>query len=254
MAARSSNFLTMLGAKLALEGIMARVALGIAGLVILAMTVAAVAVGREGARAPLDLMPQITSSALAWTAGLLFAFAASSQALRQDREFGIRQLMLLRGKSARGYLWGRALGLGLLLLAIVGGGSLLTGIAAALAARTPALALAAFQGTVASLVYAVAFAAVMAPLSLAALGSRPRAGGYLWFLVLLVLPDWLAGFTENLVPDGWSDVLSIPSALATLRGALMPEHVDGLRFVRAAFVVILASALAMAWMRKAAAR
>lgn len=256
MAARKGQRrgLAALGATLALEGFLARAAVGVAAVTALGMAVLAVRLGRDGGRAPLELLPSLTSGAVAWTAGFLLAVAGASRGLRHDRERGVHGLVALRGADERSYLWGRTAGLAGALLVVVGGAVLIAGAAAALAARTTPLAGASLRATLASLAYAIAFAGTLAPLALAALGARSRAGGYLLLLALVFLPELFTHWTQQFVPESWADVLSIPTALASLRGALMPGAVDVLRFARAAFVLIAVGALAFVALRATAAR
>jgi hypothetical protein len=102
-------------------------------------------------------------------------------------------------------------------------------------------------------VYGVAFSAVIAPLALAALGGRTRAGGYAGLLVLLVLPEVAERWTSRLVPEAWRGMLSVPSALDALRSALAPD-LDLARFVRAAFVLALFGGISYAIARSEIAR
>ncbi|WP_394823289.1 hypothetical protein [Pendulispora albinea] len=238
------------GAALALGGLVPRLAAGLAGLVILSAIVFAALMGRLESRPPLELLPSLTASALAWGSGLLLAFASATQVLRRDREQGIWQLLRARGGTVKPYLWARLSGLAVALFAIVGGGALLTGLVAMLVARRPGLALSCAQSSLASLVYAAAFAVTLAPLAVAALGARTRAGGYFGLLLVIFLPELLLPWTEALLPGSWGELASLPSALAALRGALMPEHVDVERFVRAAVVLGLVAVAAFAYVKQ----
>jgi hypothetical protein len=237
---------------------MVKLALGLAALTALGFILAAIALARGAdARPPLAELAAATSSAMAWGAGVLVAFAAAGQALRRDRTSGVRSLARLRGASITAYARGRVLGLALLLAAVVAGGTLAAGLVAVLAAARVGAAALAFQGLVASLAYALAFAFVLAPLSLAALGARARGEGYVGLLLLLVLPELLASWTSGLVPRGWGDLLSVPSALAALRASLMPSVAGAInvaRFARAACVLAAFAALCFAVVRAEIAR
>ncbi len=244
-----------LGAILALDGVVARVALVAGAVTVLAGVVVAVLLGRgPNARPPLELVPSLTASATAWTAGLLLSFAAATRALLRDRDDGIRQLASARGASPSLYLWGRISGLGAALFVVVGGSALLAGVASLLAARQAALAGNVALATIASLLYAAAFAAVMSPLTVAVLGARSRTGGYFGLLLFLFLPEMLLGLSQELVPEPWAELASVPSALAALRGALMPHAFDPERFLRAGLVLAAVAAVSLLYVKQQLAR
>ncbi len=199
-----------LGASLAPRGTMVKIALALMAVTTLgSCATAAVLSGRGEADALVEL-GAATSTALAWGAGVLVAVPAASRALREDRKNGIRALLLARGASVGTYARGRVVGLALVLMGVVGGGALLGGGAAFLLASRAGVAARAFEGLLASLVYAAAFAIVVAPLALATLGAASRAGGYLRFLAVIVGPELIAGWTAPLVPPGWREILSVP--------------------------------------------
>jgi len=214
----------------------------------------AMALLHSDSAATLVHLPAASSSALAWGAGVPVAFAASIHAFREDRARGIRALLHARGARASDYANGRVVGLAVIVFAVVGGGTLVSGGAGMLLASTVGASGRAVQGLLASLVFAVAFAAVMSPLALAAIGGRSRAGGYVGLLALLVLPELVERWTSALVPSEWTDLLSVPSALAALRSALASQEIDAARFVRAACVVAAFGALCFALVRVEIAR
>jgi hypothetical protein len=229
-----------------------KLAIALGGLVTLVAV--AVALVRHGSAATLVPLTAATSSALAWGAGVPVAFAASLHAFRQDRARGIRALLHARGARARDYTYGRVLGLALLLFAVVGGGTLVTGGVSLLAAATVGASGQALRALAGSLVFALAFALVMSALSLASIGGRSRGGGYLGLLVLLVVPELIERWTSALVPDEWGDLLSVPSALAALRASLTSPELDAATFARAACVVLAFAALCFALVRTEIAR
>ncbi len=235
-----------LGVELASAGIMAKIALGVAALTVLVAIAVAIALGKRGGEAPLGLVAGATASALAWGAGILLAFAAAAHALRRDREEGVRALFAMHGAGTRAYVAARVGGLAALLVVVVGGGAAISGAAAALVAPSTRLAAAALLGTLGAVLYAVVFSLVLAPVAFAALGARSRAGGYMWLLGVLFVPELLAGLTASILPEGWSDVVSVPSALATLRAALLPDSMDPARFARAAVVLFVVASLGVA--------
>jgi hypothetical protein len=238
-----------LGIHLARRGIIAPVSLGIAALTVLGAIAAAFVIARGGPRPPLDRVPSVAASALAWGAGVLLAFAASAHALRRDREEGLTALLRMRGAEQRAYVWSRVGGLTLLLLVVVAGGTFVSGLSATLVATRVGVALRALQGTGASLVYAIAFALTLGPLAMAALGARSRAGGYAWLVTVLIVPELLAPLTRAVVPSGWTELVSIPGALGALRGALMPAGVRPWMAVKALFVLalVVGACVAIVW-------
>ncbi len=241
-----------LGGALAARGILVKLAMALGGFVTLVAV--AVALVRHGSAATLVPLTAATWSALAWGAGVPVAFSASLHAFRQDRARGIRALLHARGARARDYTYGRVLGLALLLFAVVGGGTLVTGGVSLLAAATVGASGQALRALVGSLVFALAFALVMSALSLASIGGRSRGGGYLGLLVLLVVPELIERWTSALVPDEWGGLLSVPSALAALRASLTSPELDAATFVRAACVVLAFAALCFALVRTEIAR
>ncbi len=241
-----------LGAALATRGVLVKLAVALGALV--TVIGVAVALVHRGSATTIAEIPAAASSALAWGAGVPVAFAASIHAFRNDRARGIRALLHARGARPADYANGRVLGLALLVFAVVGGGTLVSGGAGMLAASTVGASGRTMHGILASLVFALAFAGVMAPLALAAIGGRSRAGGYVGLLVLLVLPEMLERWTSALVPSEWTDLLSVPSALAALRSSLASQEIDAARFARAACVVVAFAALCFALARAEIAR
>jgi hypothetical protein len=237
------------GAALAWRGWLVRFSALIGVLTAVVFAIVAAVVNR---RAVADV-PAATSTAMAWGAGVLVAFAAALRAFRLDRSRGIRALFVARGVTLADYARGRTLGLALVVLGLVGGATLLCGGIALLTAPTPLASTRTAAGLAASLVYGAAFAVVIAPLSLAALGGRTRAGGYVGLLLLLVVPELAERWTSQLVPEAWADLLSVPSALAALRSAIAPD-LDVPRLARAACVLALFAALCYALARTEIAR
>jgi hypothetical protein len=253
-APHSRMALLALGVALGRAGTMAKLAIGIGALTCFGTAIVALVMAQTEAHPPLENLPGLTADLLAWGAGVLLAFAATAHALRRDREQGIQALLRSRGGDAHDYVWGRVGGLAILLGIVVGGGTLFTGIVATLAARHFGLAAQTLQATVAGLAFAIAFSATLAPIAMAALGARSRAGGYAWLVGILVLPELLAGWTGAVLPRTWSSVLSIPSALSTLRTSLMPSAVDVAAFARAFVVLAVVCVLALIFVHSQLAR
>lgn len=250
MAAPRARALAALGWTMARSGPLAVASIAIGALTTVGMIVAAFVLARHGGRA-LAQLPSVASSALAWGAGILLAFSSAAHALRRDREQGIRALVRARGGSASSYLWGRVAGLFLVLALVVVGGTLLTGVAAtALASKGAVLRVA--RGSAASTLYALSFSVIVAPVALAALGARSRAGGYVALVMMLVVPELFAGWTEELLPRGWEELTSIPAILTAVRGSLVA--LDGARLARALFAVVVVAAIATAIVRQQMAR
>lgn len=230
----------------AASGAMPKVAIGIAIVTTLGALVFALSVGRHGGEA--DRVAPLAAGLLAWGAGVLLCFAASMRAFDRDREDGWDALLARHGVPRSTYLWVRIGGLALVTLVTVAPGTMLVGLGAALASRDKHIALAALSGTLAGTAYAVAFALVVAPIALAALGARGRASGYLFLLGVLVLPAAVAQWTGQLFPEGWSELVSVPGALDALRESLLGS-IDGARALRATVVLVAAAVLASLWAR-----
>ncbi len=253
-APRGRMALLALGVALGRGGAMAKLAIGIGALTCFGTAIVGLVMARTEANPPLEDLPGLTAELLAWGAGVLLAFAAAAHALRRDRDDGIRALLRSRGGDVHDYVWGRVGGLAVLLAVLVGGGTLFTGIVATLAARQFGLAAQTLQGTVAGLAFALAFSATLAPIAMAALGARSRAGGYAWLVGILVLPELVAGWTGAILPPAWGRVLSIPSALSTLRSSLMPSGFDAAAFARAFAVLAVVCAFALIFVHHQLAR
>ena len=84
--------LLALGASLARRGPLALVSTAVSVLTALVLCAVAFAFARRGGDAPVQSMPILASSALAWGGGFLHAVAISAGALRRDRAEGIRHL------------------------------------------------------------------------------------------------------------------------------------------------------------------
>jgi hypothetical protein len=251
--ARGSGLLA-LGAELAVDGPMAKASLGIAALTVLGGIVAVLMVARGDHPGGLASAPLAAASALAWGAGTLLAFTASTHAFRRDKERGIRALVSARGGSAAEYLWGRVLGLARVLGLVTIGGTLVVGLAAALAARDSPLLLRTLGATAGSVAFSMAFAATIAPVALATLGARSRVGGYFMLVGVLALPELLLELSARILPDGWGELASIPGALTTLRTSLAPATFDPLRFARAFALLSLVVAASLVVVRGQLAR
>jgi hypothetical protein len=252
MGARRSGIspLLALGVHLARRGPMAVLAIGVSALTTVVLAVIAIAVARRGAHAPVHDVPLVASSALAWGGGFLHAFATSAHALRNDRSNGVRDLLVARTTSLRGYLTARVGGLAAILALVVGGGTLLCGVVATLAAMRVGAVPKTLQATLASVVFAVAYAAVLAPVAFAALGARTRLGGYLFLIGVLVVPEVVASALTGPLPESVTEVLAIPSALGALRSSLCPGGFDPLRAVRALVALGVFAAFSMFLVRR----
>jgi hypothetical protein len=230
----------------ATEGLMPKASIAIAIITTLGSLAFAIAAGRHGAAS--DRVAPLTAGLLAWGAGVLLCFAASMRAFDRDREDGWDALVARHGATRTAYLFARAVGLAIVTLEVVVPGTLLAGLAATLASRDGHAAREALSGTLAGVVYAIAFSLVVAPIALAALGPRGRASGYLYLLSVLVVPALVAPWTGQLVPDEWRELVSIPGALDALREALLGT-VDGARALRAIVVLVAVTVLATLWAR-----
>ena len=224
-----------LGAARAREGILVKVSLFLALFMIVGALPLAALSARHADPETLGRIPVAAAAAIAWAAGVLVAFSASARALVRDRTDGVVDLLASRGMSPLDYVLGRSLGLSLVLFVVSGSGALAAAIGEAIAA--PRGALGVVQGLGAGLVFASMFALAVAPLSLAALGARSRSGGYFALLLILGLPELFVKYTDALLPEGWGDLIAVPSALAALASGLSPGTLDPWQVARA-FVVL----------------
>ena len=230
-----------LGFWLASRGATVRAGLGLAALAAAGslVAVAASSGGRAAAR-----VPWFTAQIVAWGAGVTIAFGGALHAIRRDRDEGVVALVRARGMGAATYVQGRVGGLALLVAVAVGGPTAVAAIASTSVARPAWLAV---QTSLGALAYALAFAATIAPIALATLSARSRLGGYLSLLAVLVLPELASPWTTNMLPRGWSELTSIPSALAAV-GAMFASPAASVRAARAAvglLAVVAASLVAV---------
>src|SRR5580692_5031346 len=103
--------LLALGGALAVDGPWAKVSIGVGGLIVLGGVAAVLSIAHGDHPERLSSVPLFGSSALAWGAGTLLAFASSAHAFRRDRQRGIRALVAARAGSDGEYLWARVSGL-----------------------------------------------------------------------------------------------------------------------------------------------
>ncbi len=230
------------------EGILVKASLVLAlAMTTGALVVAALIAHKTADPTTLGQVPLAAAVALAWAAGVLVAFSASSGALVRDQKQGTSQLIASRGATPLTYVTGRALGLGLLLFVVSGSGAIAAALGEAITAPRGALVIA--RGLVAGLGFALMFALAVAPLSLAALGARSRAGGYFVLLLVLVLPELFVGSMDRLLPEGWGNLASVPSALSAFAGGLSPGSGDPARAIRAFVVIVIVAVVSTAIVR-----
>ncbi|HEX3770945.1 MAG TPA: hypothetical protein VHV30_08785 [Polyangiaceae bacterium] len=168
--------------------------------------------------AHLALLPVIASQAFAWGVGTTLAVAAAMRVFPLDVEQGVVALVRARGVGASAYAAARVAGLVGVLAAVVAGGALVAGLAATAVATSGAGDVARAGG--AAIVFGLAFAVTLGPLSMATLGAGTRGGGYAWLLLVLVVPELLAPWTQGLLPAGWKELTSIPAALEAVRSSV----------------------------------
>ncbi len=242
--------MVLLGVQLAQKGTLPIAAIAICLITTLIASLAAVALVQRGSSA--HELPLLASSALAWGGGFLLAFAAAVHALRRDVADGVRAMFVARTASIRGYLFGRLAGLAVLLAVLVGGGTLLAGLAAAAAAPRIEAVPRILQATAAGFVFAVAFSVVVTVVAFSALGARSRLGGYLLLVAVVTIPELIVNGMGSMLPASIADVLSIPSALAALRTSLAPGTEDLQRGARAAFALAFVVAIAVLLVKREA--
>jgi hypothetical protein len=197
-------------------------------------------------------LPTLAAMGVAWSAGISVAFGGALLALRNDVEQGVVTLARLRGVRLFAYARGRVYGLTVLIAVAVGAATLGIGIATTFAAADRA---AAARETMAALAYALAFAVTMGPLAMATVGTGARIVGYLSLATVVVVPELLAGWTSSLLPRGWYELTSIPSALAAVAAGVRFGGPSLWHMTRAlaALAAIVAASLAVVWARLARA-
>ena len=230
----------------AAEGIMAKASLVIGGLTGLAALALAASALRSGAD-PSTAAP-FAASLQAWGAGVLLCFAGSIRAFDRDDEDGWAALMARHSFGPTAYLGARVAGMAAWTLVMVAGGALLVGLVTLGGAHDAASLVRALSAMLAALAYSVTFALAVAAISVATLAPRARGSGYLFLLLVLVVPALLSDWTGQLVPAAWSDLVSVPGALDALRDSLHPS-IDGARAVRAAAVLAAVTLAALVWAR-----
>jgi hypothetical protein len=177
-------------------------------------------------------VPWYTAQAVAWAAGVTVAFGGALHALRRDRDDGVIALSRARGMSAASYVQGRVGGLAVVVAIAVLGPTLAAGLASISLASLRHSPWPAVQTTLGALAYGLAFAMTIAPVALAALSASTRTGGYLSLLAVLALPELAAPWTSALLPHGWAELTSIPSALAAV-GAVFASPAAAVHAARA---------------------
>lgn len=177
----------------------------------------------------LETVPLIASEALAWGAGLSLAGAASMRMPYRDAELGVLSFALARGATIQQYVRGRMGGIVLWTFLCVGGGTLVT-IAGTIAAVRPTEDV--MRASAGALIFSLAFGGSIAPVAMATLGARSRMRGYVALLLVVGVPELVAPWTSRILPDGWSELTSLPAALGALR-SVTEESTDWLLIARA---------------------
>jgi hypothetical protein len=239
---RSRTF--ALGVWLASRAPLARTALALAAV----GAVGSFSVVAFKASSPSSHMPTLVSMALAWSIGVSIAFGGALRALQRDFDEGIIALARARGVPVMAYAQGRVWGLAALIAGTLGCATLAAGVAATWLSTDR---MAGAREAAAALVYALAFAATLGPLSMATLGASSRLGGYLAFVVVLGLPEMMRPWTGALLPQGWHELTSIPSALAAVAAGVRSGGSSLWHMARAlaALAAVVAASQAVVWAR-----
>lgn len=210
----------------------------------------AVVLAHEGDDPPLVSWLGLMEDALAYGTGVLVAFGGAAQAFRRDRDEGIRDFLRIRGIATSDYLFARIGGLVLAVALPTVGGIVAVGVASLLfAGRVHAVPEVA-RGLGVGVLFGLVFSVVVSLVSLAALGARNRAGGYLVLAALFGVPELLSSFTSSLVPRAWQGLVSLPGMLGTMRSSLLPGTFDGALLVRA-FAALFGAILLLALLVRA---
>ncbi len=188
--------------------------------------------------------------ALVWGTGMLLAFGLSSRALLRDHEDGIVDLFERHAHGRNAYLFARTFGIASVIAMVLGAATLLSGIAIALVSHRPLESVRTAGATVAAGVYVLFFSFTMAPLALAALGGRGKAGGYVVLLFLLGIPELIAKMTEGILPLAFRELFSFGGALSAARDSLLPASFDPARFLRATLVLAFVAGVGFLFLRR----
>jgi hypothetical protein len=250
---RNRGRLLRFGAKLATRGVIARLGLFICVVTCLWFCGRAFVLAHRHVPS-VYYVPSIAEAALVWGGGFCVAFGAALSALRRDRKDGTFDLVVGRAGSPRAYVFTRAGGLVLLLAIVNVAGALLVGIACAAAAENAHAALYSLWVAGASSLFGIAAAFVVGLVCFAALGVSGRVGGYGRLFAVLIVPEMVRRLALAHAPSDAVDVMSISSALAGLRQSLLPHMLDAPRLLRSLFVVLVVGGLALAVVRRDAAR
>jgi len=218
---------------------------GLAALTTLAGMAVAVVLAHEGEKPPFLPWLGLVEDGLAYGTGVLVAFGGAAQAFRRDRDEGIRHFLRIRGVKTSDYLFARVAGLVLAVALPTVGGTLAVGLVSLLVAHRVAAVPEVAWGLGVGLLFAAVFSVLVSLVSLAALGARNRAGGYLVLLALFGLPELVSPFTSTLVPRAWGGLVSLPGMLTTMRSSLLPATFDGALLVRA-FAALVFATMALA--------
>lgn len=246
--------LLALGVTLSRRGVVVVASLVVSAVTVFALSIIGIILATRSGESPLPSLPLVASSALAWGGGFLHAVAASANVLRRDRAEGIVQLFATRSAFLRDYIVSRVLGLAVLLAGVVGAGTLFVSfVALAFGARVGVVGSTAVA-SLGALAYAIAFAFVIAPVAIAALGAGSRFYGYARLLLVLFVPEWILRLSVGRTPGGLAELCAIPSALAALRSALSAAAFEPLRAARALVALLAFSAIAVLFVRRNVAR
>ena len=192
--------LLALGATLARRGLLAVVSMVVSALTALVLAVLAIAFARRGRRrAGGERAPARLERDRVGRGHLAGGRRRDGRAQARSRG-GHPSPLRDATTSLRGYLVARVGGLAAVLAVVVGGGTLLVSALAIIAAAQTQPVLRTVHTTFSALVFALAFAAVMAPVAFAALGARARLSGYLVLLLFLVVPELVASTLAGALP------------------------------------------------------
>jgi hypothetical protein len=193
-------------------------------------------------------LPTLAAMAVAWSIGISVAFGGALHALRNDLDQGVVTLARLRGVTLPSYVRGRVWGLTALVAMTVAAAALGVGLVTTFEAGER---MAAAREAAAALAYALAFAATIGPLAMAALGTGGRASGYLSLLAVIAVPELLTTWTAQLLPPGWHELTSIPSALAAVAAGVRSGGPTTMHMVRAmaGLAAVVTASLAAVWLR-----
>ncbi len=222
---RTKNLLRV-GLLFALRSVRVRLALGLSLLVTLMLLSFAFLAIRIETRPSFPLFPVAASNAMTLGPGVFVVLALTVDVFRRDRREGVWNYYRSRGVRFNEYARTRMLGAFVLTFLAVFAAPLLLGMVGLLFAPNARLSMAMLGTFVGVTLFSLSYAALLVALAWAAFAPRPFAKGYVMVLLVMVLPEIVAPYVSGWLPEGWVDLLTVRTLLASFRASLLPGGWD----------------------------